>query len=824
MKKWYGKTITRVVRILDSDINLGLNDKKIAQMRENYGDNLILKPKIESLLSLIIKEIRQLWVIESLFFITMLFYNKLPIIGVILTSILIISFEFIIHGDYKEEKSLMVIDNLNTSFCFVVRNGKSCKISCEELVVGDVVYLEKGGHVPADIRIIESKNLLVMEVTVTGENYEVEKYSMKMEGEVINLSQIKNMVFKSSIVTKGSGKGIVIATGMNTQIGKIASALLEYKNDNRVFTKNLAKIANKAALTTIIVGLLTLLFTLYENYGIHGSINVVIYIFMTFNSPIFIIMLFLFFKFTFYKLKKKNIYIKNISTIYFLSKITTIFTKKIGGISESKLVFREVYCDNIIIDVQGQSLSIEDSVERIISIALLCNEGSRKRNYDNSIENLAEKSIFQYCNEKFAEKVELEIKQRRILKIPYDSDRRIKTVVNKIDNRYRANVTGTLDGLLNRCTHILINGVEKEIKDFDMETIINVHIEMSNKDYNVVGFAYRNFNYEPSINENIESNLVFVGLIGFENPIKSSSYAAVKSCKDNNIGLIIDEEDNKLAALAFGRLMGIASNKEEILSGIEIDYMSKEEFEKNIEEARIFSKISPKHKSEIINSLNEKGHFIASTGDSLTDLEYLYNSHISISTGNECSIVIRKLSSLFLQENDLSEIINLVHHSKMIINYLSELALFLIVTGLSQILIILLCLITSGKMPFTIVEILYLNTIIVPCSGLSILLQNTNNMKEIKKINYKNIKKVSVLNLLIISGVYLFTFLLIDKFSIINIGHTAFIIFTLYQNLFLLMILSIKRFSKNKISYTVFLLNLVLQGVFIFICLIIGLG
>ena len=820
MKQWYGKSINKVVNTLDSDIRLGLTENKVKHMRENYGENIILKPKIESLLSLIIKEICQLWVIVTLIFITMLFYNNLAIIGGLITLILIISFVFIIHGDYKEEKSLMVIDNLNTIFCYAVRNGTSCKISCEELVVGDVVYLEKGGHVPADMRIIESKDLLVMEVAVTGEKYEVEKYSMKIEGGIINLSQIKNMVFKSSIITRGSGTGLVIATGMNTQIGKIASALLEYKKDNRVFTKKLAKIANSAALITMIAGLVILSFTVYSKYNTHENINALIYIFMTFNSPIFIIILFLFFKTTFKEFKKNNIYIKNISVIYFLSNITTIFTKKIGGISESKLIFREIYCDNVIIDVQHQSITIEDTVERIISIALLCCETSKKRQNNNSIENLSEQAILQFCNEKFSERVELEFKQKRILKIPYDSDRRIKTVLNKIDDRYRANVSGTLDGLLNKCTHILINGVEKEIKDTDMETIINVHIEMSNKAYNVVGLAYRNFNYEPSVDENIESNLVFVGLIGFENPIKCSSYAAVKSCNDINIRLIIDEDDNKLAALAFGKLIGISQSKEEILSGIEIDYMSKEEFDNNLEGVSIFSKISPYHKNEIVSSLKTKGYFIASVGDSLTDLEYLNNSHISIATGKECSNVIRKLSSLFLQENELSEIINLVNHSKKIINYLSELGLFLSVTGLSQILIILVCLITRGQIPFTLIEILYLNTIIVPCSGLSILLQNRNNNQSIKEINYKYIKKVSIMNSFIISGIYYLVFSLIDKVGITNTEHVGFIIFTLYQNLFFLTFLSVKHFFKNKISYSLFLLNLILQGVFIFICII----
>ena len=815
MKQWYGKTMIRVVEILDSDISLGLTENKIKYMRETYGENSILKPKTESLLALIIDEVKQLWILLLLIFIAMLFYNELYSIAYFATLIMIISVILLISGDYKEEKSLMAVDNLNTPFSQVIRNGKILKISCEEMVVGDIVFLEKGSYVPADIRILECEDLKVKEVAVTGENYEVEKYSMKIEEEVINLSEIKNMVFKSSIITEGSGLGIVIATGMNTQIGKIVKVLLEHKNDNRVFSKGLNKIANKVALITIVSAVITIIFTLYKKFGFHEIINAIIYISMAFNPPILIIILFLFFNIIFVQFKKKNIYIKNISAIYFLSNISAIFTKKIGAISENKLIFREVYCDNMIIDVQSQSLAIEDTIERIISIALLCNDAKPSIENTNSIENLAEHAILKFCNEKFLEKSGVERKQRRILKIPYDSDKRIKTVVNKIEDRYRANVKGALDSLLNKCTHILINGVEKEIKVTDIENIINVHIDMSNKAYNVIGFGYRNFNYEPSVDENIESNLVFVGLMGFENPIKESSYAAMGICKAINIRPIIDEEDNKLASFAFGKLMGLTQKKEEILSGIEIDYMSKEEFEKNIEGVSIFSKISPKHKSEIVNFLNYRGYSIASVGDKLTDLEYLNNSHISISTGIECSNVVKKLSSLFLQENDFGEIINLVEQSKKIINYISELALFLSVAGLSEILIILVSLITRGRMPFEFIGILYLNFIVMPCCGLSILLQNRNTEQNMKNINYKYIRRVSINNSLIISSIYFFIYVFVDKFGIAHLENISLAIFALFQSIYSLTLLYEKHFIKNKISYSLFLINLISQIMFI---------
>ena len=821
MVKWYGKANVKVVEILNSDISFGLTEDKIKYMRETYGENIILKPEIPSILSLIIGEIKQLWMIVSLCFVAMLYYNEMQIIAYFVMSTVIISVSLLVRMDYKKEKSLMAIDNLNTPFSYVVRDGKLCKINCEEMVVGDIVLLEQDRVVPADIRIIEGQDLKVKEVAVTGEKYEVEKYHMMIEGEVSNLSEIKNIVFKSSLITQGEGLGVVIATGMNTQIGEIIKVLLEHKNSNMGFSKSLSKAFNKVALITIIVEIMTLVFALNKNLNVHETVNALIYICMAFNLPIFIIIVSLFFNILFLQFKKKNIYIKDVSVIYALTNISTIFMKKLGSISENKLVFRDVYCNNMLIDVQNESLEIDSTIERIMSIALLCNdaklciEGEKCIENINSMEELAEQTILKYCSEEFIEISELEGKQERIFQIPYDSDKRIKTVVNMIEDRYRANVTGVLDRLINKCTHILINGVEMEIKDTDIQNIIDVHIGMSNKSYNVVAFGYRNFNYEPSIDENIESNLVFVGLIGFENPIKEKSYATIKTCKDINVRLIMDEEENKLAAFAFGKRIGLVHKKEEILSGIEIDHMSKEEFEKNIEDVSIFSKITTKHKSDIVNSLNSKGYCIASVGDSLTDLEYLNSSHISISVGNECSTIVKKLSSLFLKENDFSEIINLIKQSKRIINYVSKSALFLCAAGLSEIFILLISLIISGELPFALFEALYLNFIIIPICGISILLQNRNAKQTINNIDFKHIRKVVIKNSSICIGIYFSTLIFIGNLDIANLEHMGFIIFGVYENVFSLRILGLKGILKNKISFMMIFLNLLLQSIFI---------
>lgn len=468
-----------------------------------------------------------------------------------------------------------------------------------------------------------------------------------------------------------------------------------------------------------------------------------------------------------------------------------------------------------------QGIEIEGPIERIMSIALLCNDAKLSNEVNvymenlNSIGSLAEYSILQFCNEKSLQNSGLKSNQERIFKIPYNADKKIKTVVNKVEDRYRANVTGALDGLLNKCTHILINGVEKEIKDADIKNIINIHIDMSNKAYNVIGYGYRNFNYEPSIDENIESNLVFVGIMGFENPIKESSYKAMEICKDINIRTIVDEEDNKLASFAFGKLIGITYKKEEILSGMEIDYMSKEEFDENIEDISIFSKITSKHKSKIVNALNYNGCCVASMGDVLPDLEYLYNSNISISVGGECSEIVKKLSSLFLKENDFSEIINLINSSKKITNYIRQFVLFLITIGISEMLVIFLCLITRKYIPFEFIGILYLNFINIPCSAFSILLQNRNTVKKLKNINYKYVRGVVLKNSFIICCIYIFIFTFTGKIAITRVQDISLVVFILCQNIFTLTLIYEKRFFKNKSFYVLFVLNLLLQCIFI---------
>ena len=259
MKKWYGKTMIRVVGMLNSDINLGLDEEKIKYMREKYGENTILKPKTESLLTVVVNQIKQIWILVAIGCIAMLFYNRFFTIGCFVTLIMVFSVMLLINEDYKGKKSLIAIDNLNTQYSNVKRCGKIIRISCEEMVVGDIVFLEKGRYAQADIRILECEDLKVVEVSVTGEKYEVEKYSMKIEEEVINLSEIKNIVYKSSLITEGSGMGIIIATGMNTQIGRIIKVLLESKNESSSFSNDLIDIANRSTVITLISGIITLI-------------------------------------------------------------------------------------------------------------------------------------------------------------------------------------------------------------------------------------------------------------------------------------------------------------------------------------------------------------------------------------------------------------------------------------------------------------------------------------------------------------------------------------------------------------------------------------
>lgn len=816
MTEWYNNSWSFIVKKLKSDIYRGLKNIEIEERQTLLGKNIITIIKTNSLFSLILKDICSLWVIALLINIVLSIYINHYIIGVLILSLLIFSLFQGIKKKYENEKRLKDLENLNKTNANIIRDGRVLSLTCEELVIGDIVLLEKNYIIPADLRIIESIGLKIKETAVTGENYISEKYEAKIEERDINLSEMKNIAFKGSTVIEGSGLGIVIAVGMNTQIGRIVSMLTKPESEKFDINSSFNKVISKISIITIAISFIYALLMRYYN---HSTLNYILInvekIFLAGLSQCIILVFGFFIMKTEKDLQYKHIEIKDISVLSVLSKINYIFMNKIGALTKSDVNAKKIYTDDNFYDIKKTKLKKDINVERILNIGLLCNDARFNFEQGTSKGNIMEVALLKLGFENEMYKYDLEGSQRRVFEIPYDSDKRIMTTVNKVDDNYRANIKGALDVILDRCTHIMRNGVEKELSIEEIDAIRESDIKLSEEGLITMGFAYRNFNYEPSPDEKIESNLVFVGIIGFHNPINEEIMEDIKYCESRNIKVAFSTEDNKLSSYAMGKKIQYINSLTSVLSGIEMDFIPEKDFNTLADKIKIFSRINSNHKLKVVKLLKEKGYKIATAGTNLTELPSMNTSHISLAVGEECSTLVKKLSHIYIKENYFKNFVNLIKYSENFINNINDCINFICTTFLSNIFIVLAITTLFNGDALNPYMVLYLNSVIVPlCSFVILSNENVREVKEKPLAIYKKlfIRKKGISNLiipLIIVPITIITYYYVYIMSNSNSAATlnAFIIISF---IYAIITFSLCKLNKNVFYYLILILAFII--------------
>ncbi|MHC6179108.1 cation-translocating P-type ATPase [Clostridium sp. JNZ X4-2] len=824
MIEWYKHPWSEIVKELNSNTYYGLDEEQIESLREKYGENKIVMPDTKGLFYLVFIQFKEPWILLLIFCTILFIYLGIYSYGIISLVIALLNIFLIALEQYKVERNIKELRKLNLGTARVIRDGRTLRIPSEELVVGDIVIVGQSEGIPADMRVIESNDLKIDECSVTGEDFIVEKYESKIDDRELSLSDMKNILFKSSSVTEGDGTGIVIAVGMNTQISNIVKLLLKGERKRESFGFRIHKVVNAfsifLAVCFSIMGFI-LHFTFHK--GFYYSLKTGSIIFLSTIPQAMIIIILLVGVILLKKFRKANIIFKDLSSIEKFSKVSAVCTDKVGVFSKNRMKVMKAYGSSGLIDINEEALKdgINESLYRMINIGLLCSdEKSAKTNEENSVKNLVESSLLGFGAQNGIYKKELDKKYNRIFKILFDGERRIMTTVNKVDKKYRAHVKGATDSIINRCTHILKNGLEVEITEEDIKSIRDADISMSNECLYVVGFAYRNFNYEPSIKENIESNLVFVGLIGFDNMLKENASNSIKKALALSIKPIIITDDNKLVALAIGKKINIISRLQQIVSGVEMDNMTEEEFSRIGEKVSFFSRISSQHKVKIVKALKSYGYITAITGWKLTDLPALKISNVGIT--NTKSKIVRKLCDIFAKNMDFMNLLNTIENSRKIMNMIEKIIVYIIscCVGLTVFLMmnVLFNLDISGNI---IIESIWFNSVIMFLSALALMYQYEDEEGDYvssvidKSIIVENLSFVlfggflmGILSFisLYISDLWKSEFPLLTSISILNICAALFV----YS-------FSDEKFFKNKFSTIIIIINIIIQLIAVFI-------
>ncbi len=736
MTDWYNLAWNDVVNLMQSNANRGLIDEEVKLNREKYGSNKIIDIQKKKLMKSMLKQILQPWTVSLLICVVVYSILHMYFAVAVLLVLLLISLGMIVIEKYKDQKDLKTLVKFNSGECTVIRNGNLTTIMNEDVVVGDIVVYNKGSVIPADIRIMDCENLSAIETAVTRDSNIIDKYSARLLEYDLSLSEMRNILFKSSVVHHGEGEGIVVAVGMNTEIGKLMERFLEIEQQENVCYKGISSIVNIIALIGIFASFVVFVSQIRNNINIvHACFSVATLLVASIPFSISLIIYIISFVIQI-NFKKKGIFIKGISKIQVASSIDVLISEKENVFTKGSVKVSSIY-DASTIQHINYEIKKNDNINRIMEIAVLCNDS--KLGHGRS--DLIEFALLNFGKNNGTNKSELEARQKRILKMPYDKEKRIKTTVNKVDKYYRAYVKGAVDVLIEECTHIMKNGIEKELTEDEIGEIKLADIEMSNESLYVIGLAYRNFKYKPSVNENIESNLIFAGLIGLENPIKEDMDLYIKKARLMGLKPVIYTEDSKLTAMAVGMDIGILNVGQTVISGIEMDYMEQGELERNIQKISIFSRILSSHKMKIVKAYEDINYKVALTGNKLMDLPPLKIADLSISYGENCSNIVKKLSDMHLKNIDFKLIVDLVYESKSIINSLRCIIELLFISSLSQFLFCLLSIIVYNEIPLTFNEILWFNMFngfIISLSIFSSRGKLTNNLN-VKKFVDKSI-------------------------------------------------------------------------------------
>lgn len=786
MTDWCNLAWIDVVNLFQSDGNRGLDDSKVLKNRENFGINEI-KLKENKLSIYLSKKLFKPWIIYLIAAIILQFIIKSFVPAIILLIIFSGNIFIIVLKRYKNQKNFILLHKLNSGYCNVIRNGNLIKIKNTEIVVGDMITYEKGSIIPADIRITNCDEVMVSEESVTGDSNIVEKYSAKITKNDLKLCEMKNIIFKSSIIHKGSGEGIVVAVGINTEIGKFAKPLVNIQHYKSDFYENTYNILNKLS----IIGFLSLIIIFVINkmtiYNYHNYITISASI-LTTLAPIGSILIMIFMHFIIKnKGKKEKIFIKNIEKVDNMARVNTICVNKIGILTERLMILKRIYDTKEIQNLETNFV-INDNIKRILEIGILCNDVKDEYNYNDN-DDLMEKAFVIFGNKYNVKKSILDEKQKRLIKLPYEEELQIKTTINRVDRKYRAYIKGNFEEIIKKCTHIMKNGIEKEITKEDIKNIKNANISLLSEGFYVLALGYRNFNYKPTKNENIESNIVFTGLVAFDNPmINKFENNPIKKCRAMTIKPVIFTKENKLSAEAFGKKIGVLNAGDMVISDVEIDYMNKIDIEKAIEKVSIFSEIKSYNKLKIINEYRDLNYKLIITGNSIIDLPSFMAAHIHISFGNKCRNIIKEISDIHFENIDFNKILDLVKSSKNYIYIIRKIIKYLCIFGLSELYIFFLAGIFNFGIPFNLKNIFWNNIFNGFLLSLAIFLAYNNR-------NYYDENEDDVINNA--SWTYVRKNLLLDSIFLGSIAFLGFYVSkTIKSNAYETVTLSILYFSQ----------------------------
>ncbi len=666
----------------------GLSDEEVERRQAKYGKNKLASEKKENIATRFLKQLLEpmtivLIVAAIISAITSIYSGEFPADVIIILLVAIINAVLGVYQESKAEKAIEALQQMASPSCKVIRNSKNITVQTEDLIVGDIVILEAGDSVPADCRIIESASLQIEESALTGESVPVDKQSDiidSSDADDIPLGDRKNMCYMGSNVVYGRGKAVVVATGMNTEMGKIADALTKAKDNTTPLQQRLAQLSK--VLTIVVICICAFIFVMdlaqallngdvitFDTFVDTFMIAVSLAVAAIPEGLVAVVTIALSVGVT--KMSKRNAIIRKLSAVETLGCTQVICSDKTGTLTQNKMT---------VVDNSGGDEKITAQAMALCSDAFI-EDGEVKG-------EPTEAALVAWAEKIGMSKADIENEFPRVNEIPFDSNRKMMTTVHSHEGTYIQYTKGAPDIILARCTYAMVDDKKVELTEKIKNEIMSENKRMADEALRVLAVAMRTYSEMPDMNDDgkVESDLCYIGLAGMIDPIREEVLDAVKECRDAGIRPIMITGDHKDTAVAIAKQLGILQDESEAITGQELDKLSDDEFKNTIENYGVYARVQPEHKVRIVNAWQSRGMVTAMTGDGVNDAPSIKNADIGVGMGVTGTDVTKNVADMVLADDNFATIVSAVEEGRRIYDNIRKTIQYLLSANLSEVL------------------------------------------------------------------------------------------------------------------------------------------
>ncbi|MEZ7500113.1 calcium-translocating P-type ATPase, PMCA-type [Flavobacterium sp. Arc3] len=703
---WHLLSLSEVSEKLETSTT-GLDEKNVKDCQAKYGKNKIDFKNKNSVLRMILHQLSNFMIL-----ILILAAIVSGIMGdltdtVIILIIIIVNAVIGFVQEYRAEKAMEALKNIIPEETRVIRAGNTINIASTEIVPGDLVLLEAGNRIPADVRFIETHQLKVDESTLTGESNTIDKMAEKLPDGDYSIGERSNLGFKGTFITKGHGSAYVTTIGMETELGHIAQ-MIQVNESQTPLQIRLAAFGKRLSIVILIICTLIFMIGWFNGENILTMLLTSISLAVAAIPEALPALVTIALAFGAKRLAKNNALIRKLPAVETLGSVTYICTDKTGTLTKNQMTVEQVY---VTPNVKTETLFVENTA---LLTAMVLNSDVSEKEDGSWHGDSTEIALVQYALSKNRNKKDLEKEFPRVAEFPFDSSRKCMTTLHQTEKGILVITKGAVDVLLNK----IANEQEPLISEFDQKAN-----DVANEGYRIIGYAIKEMkNLPETLNiDEIESSLTFIGFAGMIDPPRSEAKNAVSECRQAGIIPVMITGDHKLTAKAIAKQLGIITSEEDIiLSGTKLATLSEEEFSDMVEHVRVYARVNPKQKLKIIKALQAKDQFVAMTGDGVNDAPALKSANIGIAMGINGTAITKEAADMVLLDDNFATVMIAVKHGRVIFDNILKFIKYIMTGNFGEICAIFLAPFFGLPLPLLAIHILWINLVTDGLPGLAL--------------------------------------------------------------------------------------------------------